>query len=369
MTTTRIRLFALALLMVMLVAGCSRSEEKRQQAGKNAAKTTVPAMAPGPVLLSGAGATFPAPLYQQWFSLYMKSHPGVVVKYEAVGSGAGIERFMAKGVPDNKRVDFGASDAAMTDDEISGMESGVTMMPLTAGGVVLAYNIPGLQGRLRLSRKAYASIFLGKIQSWNDPVIKECNPGLNLPKLTIATVVRSDASGTTFAFTKHLAAISRQWRESYGAAKLIDWPGRAMRARGNEGGAGLVDQSAGAIGYMELGFAQRLGLDTAVLENKAGNYITPSPRSAKASMASAVLPQNLRLFIPDPDGPDSYPIVTLTWVLLYDRYNDPQKVQTLKDLFSWCLHTGQTYSQPLGYLPLPDNIVRSAVAALSRITP
>jgi phosphate transport system substrate-binding protein len=369
MTTTRIRLFALTLLMVVLVAGCSRSEEKRQQAGKNEAKTTVPAKTPGPLLLKGAGGTFPAPLYQKWFSLYRKSHPGVVIKYEAVGSGAGIERFMAKGVPADKRVDFGASDAAMTDAEISGVERGVTMIPLTAGGVVLAYNIPGLHGRLRLSRKAYASIFLGKITNWDDPVIKECNPGLNLPELTIATVVRSEASGTTFAFTKHLAAISNQWRESYGAAKLINWPGRAMRARGNEGCAGLVDQSAGAIGYMELGFAQRLGLDTAVLENKAGNYITPSLRSAQASMASAVLPPNLRLFIPDPDGPDSYPIVTLTWVLLYDRYNDPRKAQTLKDLFSWCLHTGQTYSRAPGYLPLPDNIVRSAAAALRNITP
>ena len=157
---------------------------------------------------------------------------------------------------------------------------------------------------------------LGQIQNWNDPVIKECNPGLNLPKLTIATAVRSDASGTTFAFTKHLDAISTEWRERYGAGKLIDWPGRALRAKGNEGVAGMVYQSLGSIGYMEMGFAQRLGLKTAVIENKAGSYIEPSLQSALASMSSAELPENLRLFIPDPEGPNSYPIVTLSWVLL-----------------------------------------------------
>ncbi len=360
MTTNRMRLFGLFLLMVVLVAGCSRS-------GGDAQESSSTGTASVSLLLQGAGATFPAPLYKKWFALYMKSHPGVVVKYDAVGSGAGIERFIGKDVAKNKLVDFGASDAAMTDAEISQVERGVTMIPLTAGGVVLAYNIPGLQSRLRLSRKACAGIFLGKITSWDDPVIKECNPGLNLPKLTIATAVRSDGSGTTFAFTKHLDAVSREWRGKYGAAKFVDWPGRALRGRGNEGVAGLVKQSVGSIGYMELGFAQRLGLDTAVLENMAGNYIAPSRESAMASMASAVLPQNLRLFMPDPDGPNSYPVVTLTWVLLYDKNSDTKKVETLKDLFNWCLHAGQTYSDGLGYLPLPENIVQRGAAALNGI--
>ena len=365
MKKTRMRLLAFGLLMVALVAGCSRSGEKQRQVATSAEKTSSTGLAPGSILLKGAGATFPAPLYKKWFSLYRKAHPGVVVKYDVVGSGAGIERFIGKGYSDNKRVDFGASDAAMTDAEISQVERGVKMIPLTAGGVVLAYNIPGLEGRLKLGRKAYTGIFLGKIKRWDDPIIKECNPGLKAPKLTIAIVVRSDSSGTTFAFTKHLDAISNEWRTRYGASKLVDWPGRAMRARGNEGVAGIVSQSVGSIGYMELGFAQRLGLNTAVVENKAGNYIAPSLQTARTSILSAVLPPNLRLFMPDPEGPNSYPIVTLTWVLLYDRYDDGKKVETIKDLFNWCLHDGQTYSSELGYVVLPENIVKSGSAALN----
>jgi phosphate transport system substrate-binding protein len=306
-------------------------------------------------------------LYEKWFALYTGSHPDVVVQYEAVGSGAGIERFIGKGVDDEKRVDFGASDAAMTDADIARVERGAKMVPMTAGGVVLAYNIPGLQGELKLSREAYTGIFLGKIKDWNDPVIRDCNPGLQLPKLTITAVVRSDGSGTTFAFTKHLDAISSEWRQRYGPATFVNWPGRAMRAKGNEGVAGLVRQSVGSIGYMEFGYARKLGLKVAVIQNKAGNYIVPSVESALQSMSSCELPENLRLFFPDPEGPDSYPIVTLTWVLLYDRYDDPKKAEALRDLFNWCLHAGQAYSEQLGYLPLPVGIVECAAASLNMV--
>jgi phosphate transport system substrate-binding protein len=326
-------------------------------------------VAPGAVLIKGAGATFPAPLYEKWFALFMSSHPDVAIEYEAVGSGAGIERFIGKGVDEEKRVDFGASDAAMTDAETAMVERGARMVPMTASGVVLAYNIPGLQGELRLSREAYTGIFLGKIKDWSDPVIRECNPDLRLPKMTITAVVRSDGSGTTFAFTKHLDAISSEWRQRYGPATLVNWPGRAMRAKGNEGVAGLVLQSEGSIGYMGLGFAQRLGLKVAVIENKAGNYIVPGTESALASIGSAVLPENLRLFLPDPDGPESYPIVTLTWVLLYDKYDDPRKARDIKELFNWCLHAGQAYSEQLGYLPLTRQIVESSAAALDKLSP
>lgn len=367
MATTRIRLLVLALVMVALVAGFFRSGDEPLQAKENTQETSSTGVAPGTVLLRGAGSTLAAPLYEKWFALYGKSHPGVVVKYDAVGSSAGIERFIGKDVTPEKLVDFGASDAAMTDSEISRVKGGVQLIPLTAGGVVLGYNIPGLRGRLRLSRKALAGVFLGEIKNWNDPIIKECNPGLNLPDLTIATVVRLEGSGTTFAFTNHLDAISKEWREKYGAHKLIDWPGRALQARGNEGVAGVVLQSIGSIGYMELGFARRLGLDTAVLENKAGSYVAPSLQSAMTALSSATLPENLRLFMPDPDSPNSYPIVTLTWVLLYDKYDNAKKLETLKDLFNWCLHDGQSYSEELGYLRLPENIVKKASVALNAI--
>ena len=293
------KLFLPAVVMFALVAGCSRSDEGKPKVNVSAGKPSAAQIPPGSILLKGAGATFPALLYEKWFALYMGSHPEIIVQYEPVGSGAGIERFIGQGVDDDKRVDFGASDAAMTDAEIARVERGVKLVPMTAGGVVLAYNIPGLQGELKLSRAAYAGIFLGKIKEWNDPVIADCNPGLPLPKLTITTAVRSDGSGTTFAFTKHLDAISSEWRQRHGPATLVDWPGRAMRAKGNEGVVGLVLQSVGSIGYMELGYAQRLNLKIASIENKAGNYIVPSRESALKAISSQELPKNLRLFFPD----------------------------------------------------------------------
>jgi phosphate transport system substrate-binding protein len=187
--------------------------------------------------------------------------------------------------------------------------------------------------------------------------------------LTIAAVARSDSSGTTFAFTKHLDAVNSEWRRRYGAHNLVDWPGGPMRAKGNEGVATLIKHSVGSIGYVELGFAQKLGLEAAALENKAANYIVPSFESATAAIAAAELPGNLRVFLPDPEGPESYPIVTLSWVLLYREYPDPKKAEVLKELFQWCLNEGQRFSGDLGYIPLPPKIASKAAAALATIAP
>lgn len=330
---------------------------------------STPEAPPGALLIKGAGATFPSLLYKEWFQQYHKLRPNVVVHYDSVGSGAGIERFIGVGVEEAKLVDFGASDAAMSDEEIAKVQRGVRLIPMTAGGVALAYNLPGIKSKLRLSREAYAGIFLGKIRNWNDPVIRQCNPGLQLPKLTIAAVARSDSSGTTYAFTKHLDAVSPEWSCRYGAQKVVDWPGGPMRARGNEGVATLIKHSEGSIGYVELGFAQKLGLEAAALENKAGNYIVPSFESAMTAMAAAELPDNLRLFLPDPEGAQSYPIVTLTWVLLYRDYADSKKAQVIRDLFQWCLDQGQRFSGDLGYIPLPPKIVAQASTALATLSP
>jgi len=324
---------------------------------------------PDAVLIKGAGATFPSLLYEQWFQQYHKLHPEVVVHYDSVGSGAGVERFIGVGVEEEKLVDFGASDAAMSDAEIAKVQSGVSLVPMTASGIALAYNLPGLDGQLRLSRAAYTGIYLGRIKNWNDPVIRECNPGLQLPKLSIAAVARSDSSGTTFAFTKHLDAVSPEWRQRYGARSVVDWPGGPMRAKGNEGVATLIERSVGSIGYVGLGFAQKLGLKTAALENKAGNYILPSFESALATMAAAELPENLRVFLPDPEGPESYSIVTLSWVLLYRNYADSKKAEVIRELFRWCLYEGQSFSGELGYIPLAPEIVAKADAALAKIAP
>jgi len=336
-----------------LLGGCS--------SGERTAEAKAPA---GGVLLKGAGATFPSLLYQRWFATYQASHPGAAIAYDAVGSGEGIRRFTAE-----ETVDFGASDAAMSDEQMAHVPAGVQLLPVTAGSVVLAYNLPGFEGELRLSRKAYAGIFLGEIKSWNDRLITAANPKAKLPKLTIATVVRQDGSGTTYAFTKHLDAVSETWRNRYGAATLVNWPGNAMRARGNEGVAGLIQHSDGSIGYVSYEFARKLGLRIATLENKEGNYVRPSGQAATAALASERLPDNLRVFVPDPSGRDSYPIVTMTWILLRKDYADAQKARAIRDLFGWCLGDGQKYAPELNYIPLPPDVIAKALPALAAIKP
>jgi phosphate transport system substrate-binding protein len=331
--------------------------------------TPKPQVPPGSVLLQGAGATFPSPLYKQWFATYQQAHPQTEITFDSVGSGEGIRRFVGRNVTDEDKVDFGASDAAMQDNEISQVPDGVVMVPVTAGGVVLAYNLPDVPSELRLSRRAYAGIFLGEIKNWNDPVIAAANPGVKLPKLTIVTVVRQDASGTTFAFTKHLDAISEKWRSQYGPSTLIDWPGNAMRAKGNEGVAGLLQHSVGGLGYVGYEFAHKFGLQTALLENKDGKFVQPNEENLRAALASAQMPQNLRVYVPDPSGPNAYPIATFTWILLHKNYADPAKAQAIRDLFAWSLGDGQQYALNLGYVPLPPEVAAKAQAALQTVKP
>ena len=346
-----------------ILHGCSAGAVPSQETGASP-KPVVP---PGGVLLQGAGATFPSVLYEKWFSLYQADHPQTVVAYDAVGSGEGIRRFIGHNVKDEERVDFGASDAAMGDDEIASVPEGALLVPLTAGSVALAYNLPGLAHRLTLSRQAYTGIFMGQIKNWSDARIARTNPGVKLPNLTITTVVRQDGSGTTFAFTKHLDAIGDSWRSLYGPATLINWPGNSMRARGNEGVAGRIKQSIGSVGYVGYEFARKAGLEVALLENRAGNFAGPTETSTASALAGAELPDNLRLYVPDPSAPDAYPIVTLTWILLYRSYRDPQKASEVQDLFRWCLIDGQQYAAALGYTPLPPDIVRRSLQALDSL--
>jgi len=317
----------------------------------------------GKVVLQGAGATFPAPLYKKWIGVFTAQNPDVAVEYKDVGSGEGVQRFLAR------TVDFGASDGALTDEQMARVESGARLVPATAGMVVLAYNLPGLGGALKLSRDVYAEIFLRKIVKWNDPRIQAINPGLTLPNRNIVIAARQDRSGTTFALANHLSAISPEWQRGPGVGYAVDWSGRAMLARGNDGVAGLVKVSEGAIGYVEYGFADRLRLPMAHLQNKAGRYVAPSNRTGQAALASNAtqMPANLRLYIPDPDGDESYPIVSLTWLLLYERYGDQQKSAALKRFVTWGLSLGQSYSPELGYITLPADVARLSRAALEHI--
>mgnify|MGYP006295890601 CR=1 FL=1 len=321
------------------------------------------AMPAGAVDVRGAGATFPAPLYEAWIDSFADRRADVSVTYDAVGSGEGIRRFTAG------EVDFGASDAAMTDAEIADVDGNVRMIPATAGMVALAYNLPDLDGPLKLSREVLAGIFLGEITHWQDERIKALNPGVELPSLTVARVVRRDASGTTFAFTNHLSAISDAWAERYGAAQLVDWPGLAMTAIGNEGVAGRINVSWGAIGYVEQGFAARLDLPVAHLENAAGNVVAPSPETGQAALAAAVddMPANLRQFMPDPPGANAYPVVTYSWLLLRRDYDDAAVGTAVRDFVRFGLTEGQAAAAALGYIPLPASVGDRGLRALGLV--
>ena len=309
--------------------------------------------------LSGAGASFPAPLYQRWAVEYNKLQPKVQVNYQSVGSGAGVKQF-SQGT-----VDFAASDAAMSDEEIAKVKQGVVMIPATAGSVVIAYNLPGVTD-LKLSRDAYAGIFLGKITKWNDPAIAKDNPGVTLPDLPINVAYRADGSGTTFVFTKHLAAISKDFADEVGSDKSVTWPAGAG-GKGNEGVTALIKQSPGTVGYVEYGYAVNNGLSMASLQNKGGNFVKPTDASGAATLAHVTFPENLRVWPEDPAGAEDYPIATFTWLLLYNKYSDPAKLEALKGFVTYGVTEGQKFSNELGYIPLPAPVVEKSKAALATV--
>lgn len=342
-----------AVLMIALLLGLGVScERKVQETG------------PPKTKISGAGATFPAPLYKKWIEEYQKAHKDVEISYEAVGSGEGIKRFL------KQDVDFGASDAAMSDEQMDMVARGAKLIPATAGTIVLLYNLKGLTGPLKLPREVYVGIFSGAIKVWNDPRITQANPGLNLPASDIILVARLDSSGTTFAFTNHLSAINPGWRDrGPGVGTLVQWPKNSMTARGNEGVAGRVKLTDGAIGYVEYGYAQRAGLPMAWLENKAGNFVQPAPSSGLDTLLNTQdeMPANLRMFMPDPPGKNSYPMVTYSWILLYGTYPDEKKGAVVKDFVKWGVTDGQRIAESLGYCPLPDFIRELSTKAIGGI--
>ena len=320
-----------------------------------------PASTSDGITLQGAGATFPAPLYQRWFSDYNRSHPEVQVNYQALGSGAGIKQFMGG------LIDFGASDAAMTDEDIAQVKEGVLLLPMTAGSVVLAYNLPGVSD-LKLSREAYAGIFLGTIKTWNDPKIAAANQGVQLPDTPVTPVTRSDGSGTTFVFTNHLSAISEAWKAGPGAGTTINWPA-GVSGKGNAGVTALIKQTPGAIGYVEFGYAKQTNMPMVTLENKSGKYVKADSASEQAALAGVEMPTNLRAWVPDPPGAEAYPIVTYTWLLCYKQYAKPDVAATLKSVIKYGLTDGQKVSDELGYIPLPPEVVAKVQAAAEQIAP
>ena len=315
----------------------------------------------GTVSLSGAGASFPDPLYQTWFSAYNKDNPNVQISYQSVGSGAGIKQFLAK------TVDFGATDAPLKAEEISSYPSDrgkPIQVPMTGGPVVFSYNLQGVDN-LKLSREAYCGIADGTIKSWNDPKITKDNSAANLPNSPISFVHRSDGSGTTSIFTNHLKAACPNWKA--GAGKSIEWP-VGTGAKGNEGVAAAVQQTQGAIGYNEYSYAKENKIQFATLQNKAGQFITPSPESATKAIEGVPVPENLVISVPDPQGADAYPIVGLTYLLLYGQYDDPAKADALKNMVKWALTNGDQYAEQLGYIPLPDELQTKVLTTVDTVT-
>jgi phosphate transport system substrate-binding protein len=311
------------------------------------------------VKLSGAGASFPAPLYTKWFKDFGAAHPEVRIDYQSIGSGAGKKAIL------DETVDFGASDAAMDQDEIAKVKRGVVLLPMTAGSIVLAYNLEGVDN-LKLSRAAYSGIFLGTITKWNDPVIAKDNKGTQLPDSPINVVVRSDSSGTTYVFTKHLSEINKEFAKSPGTNTMPNWP-VGTKSKGNEGVTASIKTTPGSIGYIEYGYAMGTKLPTALLENHDHNFVKATPETGKAALDSTELPADLIAWNPDPVGKDAYPIVTFTWMIFYKHYDDAKKATTLKDVVEYGLTKGQADAEPLGYIPLPERVVNKNREASKQI--
>jgi phosphate transport system substrate-binding protein len=341
------KFFILLTSVILVIVGCQSQPQNTPETSEF-------------VYLNGAGATFPEFLYQKWFQEYSQKHPNVQLNYQAIGSAAGIQQIVSE------TIDFGASDVAMTDEEISKVSKGVVLLPMTAGSVVITYNLPGIESGLKLSRQVYSDIFLGKITRWNDSQIKALNPDLKLPDLPILLVHRSDGSGTTAVFTKHLSAINPEWKNKIGSGLNVQWlAGVAIKS--SSGVTAQIQQQPGTIGYLESTYARESNLSTAALENQAGNYIQSNTQTVIEALQSKLLPDNLRVFIQDPQGDNSYPIVTYSWLLVYKNYPEPNKAKVLKDVVKWCLTDGEKFAEELGYIPLPKEAVEKVEAVLKEI--
>lgn len=307
--------------------------------------------------LNGAGATFPAPLYERYAREVRKKYPDLKVNYQAIGSGGGVSQTIAG------TVDFGASDAAMTDSEIAKVKNGVILVPTAGGAVSVVYNLPGVNN-LRLSRTTLPDIFSGKITNWDDAKIKADNPGVNLPNQPIKFVVRADGSGTTFIFTNHLSAINGYFKGRIGANRAPRWTlPNALKGKGNPGVAALVKSNPGSIGYVEYDYATKNNLKSAELQNKKGQFVAPSLASANSALSNVTFPDNYRVFIGNPE--QGYPIVGLTWMMVYKQYSNPTKADAIKKWINWVLKDGQQYNDDLNYTKIPDDVVNRVLKTVN----
>ncbi len=314
------------------------------------------------IQINGAGATFPYPIYSKWFSEYNKLHPDVEINYQSIGSGGGIRQLT------NQTVFFGATDGPMTDDQQQAAPGRILHFPTVLGGDVPVYNIPGVDAELKFTGKALADIFLGKITKWNDAAIASLNAGVKLPGTDITVCHRSDGSGTTYIWVDFLAKVSPEWKQKAGVATSVNWP-VGIGGKGNEGVAGLVKQTPGSIGYVELVYALQNKIDYGSVQNMAGEFVRCSVDSVTAAAAAAakLMPKDFRVSITNAPGKGVYPISSFTWLLLYESPKDKQRAKIMVDFMKWALTEGQKYARELGYAPLPESVVALEMEALKRI--
>lgn len=332
-----------------LLAGCSGSSQDESAGG-------------GTIQINGAGATFPYPIYSKWFNEYRQVNPKVQINYQSIGSGGGIRQLT------NRTVFFGATDGPMTDEQLAAAPGRILHFPTVIGADVPVYNMPGVSEPLKFTGPVLADIFLGTITRWNDPRLAALNPGVALPDTGITVVHRSDGSGTTYIWVDYLAKVSDEWKNKVGVATSVNWP-VGVGGKGNEGVAGLVRQTPGSIGYVELVYALQNDIAYGAVQNQAGEFVRADGASVTkaAEAAAADMPDDFRVSITNPPGAGAYPISSFTWLLMFEDPQDTAQARAMVDFMKWALADGQAFATELGYAALPANVVEMELEALERI--
>ena len=327
--------------------------------GASLASLATPTTATAQMLINGAGATFPYPIYSKWFDEYAKVDPSVRFNYQSIGSGGGQKQILAQ------TVDFGASDGPMSDENLSKAPGKILPLPTVAGAVVVTYNLPG-NPALKLDGPTLADIFRGAIARWNDPRLAALNPGLKLPDADIVVVHRSDGSGTSYIFTDYLSSVSKVWEKDVGRNTSVKWPA-GLGAKGNEGVAGQVKQLPGTVGYVELAYAHQNKLPFAELKNAAGNYVAASLQSVSEALATAKVPDDFRFSMVNPPGEKAYPVSGATWLLVYEHQSDAAKGKKLVEFLNWAVTQGEGMASSLDYASLPESVQKRVLERIKTI--
>jgi phosphate transport system substrate-binding protein len=338
------------LMAAIMVAACGGNQSQQQAEQPPAAAIAQ---------INGAGATFPNPIYSKWFSEYHKLHPDIQINYQPIGSGGGIRQLT------NQTVFFGATDGPMTDEQLKSAPGPILHFPTVLGAVVPVYNVEGV-GELKFSGPVLANIFLGKIKKWNDAAIAKLNPGVKLPATDIAVAHRSDGSGTTFIWVDYLSKVSPEWKNKVGVNTSVNWP-VGVGGKGNDGVAGIVSQTPGAIGYVELIYALQNKISFGSVQNAAGEFVKASAESVTKAAAGVTIPEDFRVSITNAEGAGAYPVASFTWLLLYESPSNKAQAKAMVDFVRWAITDGQAFATELGYAPLPQNVVTQETVALGKV--